>query len=110
MVASGWGVGTVESCTQPDEALTRRYRESGAHTDCYFTELARPVTQAEFVEAFYTTRLFRLERWILRLCVARPGFTSVRPSFARPRYMQGYCASTRSIRACCSGRLRAASR
>jgi hypothetical protein len=65
-------VAIVESCTLPDEALTRRYRESGAHTDCFFTELARPVTHAEFVEAFYTTGLFKLERWILRLCFGRP--------------------------------------
>ena len=72
MVASVWVVATVESCSLRDEALTQRYRASGAHTDCFFTELARPVTHAEFVEAFYTTWLFKLERWILRVCVAKP--------------------------------------
>jgi hypothetical protein len=76
-------VGTVESCTLPDEALIRRYRESGAHTDCFFTELAWAVTHAEFVEAFYTTGLFRLERWILRLCVARPSTDAEARALAR---------------------------
>ena len=76
-------MGTVESCTLPDEALTQRYRASGAHTDCFLTELARPVTHAEFVEAFYTTRLFKLERWILRLCVARPSTDAEARALAR---------------------------
>ena len=76
-------MGTVESCTLPDDALTQRYRASGAHTDCFFTELARPVTHAEFVEAFYTTRLFKLERWILRLCVARPSTDAEARALAR---------------------------
>jgi len=72
MVASVWGVGIVESCDLPGEALTQRYRASGAFADCFFTELPRPVTHAQYVEAFYTTSLFRLERWILRLVVGRP--------------------------------------
>jgi len=35
-------------------------------------ELPRAVTQAAFVEAFYTTWLFKLERLLLRWFVARP--------------------------------------
>lgn len=76
-------MGAIESCTLPDEALTQRYRASGAYTDCFFTELARPVTLAEFVEAFYTTGLFKLERWILRLCVARPSTDAEARALAR---------------------------
>lgn len=76
-------MGTVESCTLPEVALTQRYRESGAHTDCFFTEISRPVTHAEFVEAFYTTWLFKLERWILRLCVARPSTDAEARALAR---------------------------
>lgn len=74
---------TVQGCPLPEEALTQRYRASGAYTDCFFTELARPVTHAEFVEAFYTTGLFRLERWILRLCVARPSSDAEARALAR---------------------------
>ena len=62
----------ITNCTLPDEALTQRYLAAGEYTDCYLTEIARPVTHAEFVEAFYTTGLFKLERWILRRMVAKP--------------------------------------
>ena len=82
-IASVWDVTTVQGCALPEEALTQRYRASGAYTDCFFTELARPVTHAEFVEAFYTTGLFKLERWILRLCVARPSSDAEARALAR---------------------------
>ena len=45
---------------------------SGAYADCYVTELARPVQQAEYVEAFYTTAVFKLERLLLSWLIARP--------------------------------------
>lgn len=56
----------------PPEALLNKYREQGAYTDCYATEMARPISHAEFVEAFYTTPLFKLERLILALLLGRP--------------------------------------
>lgn len=56
----------------PERALLARYRGSGAYTDCYSLMLAREVSQAEYVEAFYTTGVFRLERFILRWLVAKP--------------------------------------
>ena len=62
----------IRACPLPDHALLRRYVDAGAYTDCYVTEIARPVTQAQFIEAFYTTWLFKLERWILSWAVARP--------------------------------------
>ena len=83
MVASVWDVGTVESCDLPGEALTQRYRASGAYADCFFTELPQPVTHAQYVEAFYTTGLFKLERWILRLCVARTSTDAEARALAR---------------------------
>ena len=49
-----------------------RYRDRGAYTDCYVSELARPVSHAEYVEAFYTTAVFKLERLLLAWFVARP--------------------------------------
>ena len=39
--------------------------------DCFSFDLPRKATLAEFVEAFYTSDLFRLERWVLRLLVRR---------------------------------------
>ena len=56
----------------PDESLLRRYVESGDYADCYTTILASNVTHAQFVTAFYTTWLFKLERWILSWAVDRP--------------------------------------
>jgi hypothetical protein len=56
----------------PPGALTQRYKDAGAYVDCFWAPLSRPVTLAEFVSAFYTTWLFRLERWILRFAAARP--------------------------------------
>jgi len=47
-------------------------RRRGCFTDCYAVEALVPVTQAQFVEAFYTTPLFKAERFILKLLAARP--------------------------------------
>lgn len=62
----------IEACELPSEALLRKYHDTGAYTDCYAIELARPVTQAEYIEAFYTTRVFKLERLLLAWFVSKP--------------------------------------
>lgn len=62
----------IQRLPLPEQALHQRYAREGAYTDCYGTVLARRVTQAEFVEAFYTTWLFKLERWILARAVNKP--------------------------------------
>ncbi|TWO70147.1 hypothetical protein FN976_16260 [Caenimonas sedimenti] len=49
-----------------------RHQHAGAYADCYATDIARAVTHAEFVEAFYTTRLFKAERFILRWLASKP--------------------------------------
>ena len=67
----------------PDEALTQRYRMAGAYTDCYTTELAQLVTHAQFVETFYMTALFKLERWILRFAAALPSTDDEARALAR---------------------------
>ena len=60
-------------CPLPDASLLGRYRlQQGAYTDCYCTEIPGGVSHAEFVEAFYTTWVFKLERTILKWAVARP--------------------------------------
>ena len=56
----------------PQAALLRKYRDSGAYTDCYATEIAGSVSHAAYVEAFYTTWVFKLERLLLRWLVAKP--------------------------------------
>jgi len=61
----------VDACPLPAEALLNRYRGGGAFADCYVTEIPRAVSHAEFVEAFYITALFKLERLLLRLFLSR---------------------------------------
>ena len=56
----------------PPRALLQRYVDSGDYTDCYCTEIQGTVKQAQFVAAFYTTAIFRLERFILRWLVNKP--------------------------------------
>lgn len=62
----------IERIELPPDALHARYLRDGGYADCYATEIARPVSHAQFVRAFYTTWLFKLERWILSWAVARP--------------------------------------
>jgi len=62
----------VYSCGLPLNALLHRYAGSGAYADCYVAEITGTVSHAEFVEAFYTTAVFKLERLILRLLISRP--------------------------------------
>jgi len=48
------------------------YSGSGAFTDCYVAVLPRVVTQSEYVEAFYTTPAFKIERWLIARFLSRP--------------------------------------
>jgi hypothetical protein len=56
----------------PDHALHAHYLREGAYADCYATRIEQPVAHATFVAAFYTTWLFKLERFILRHLVNKP--------------------------------------
>jgi hypothetical protein len=63
---------SVLSAPLPPHALLATYRESGAYTDGYVTTLDRPVALASYIDAFYTTPLFKLERLILAAFAGRP--------------------------------------
>jgi hypothetical protein len=56
----------------PEHALLRKYANGGAYTDCYITEIPAHISHAAFVEAFYTTAVFKLERLLLAWFVSRP--------------------------------------
>lgn len=56
----------------PTQALLTKYANSGAYTDCFATDIARTASHAEFVEAFYTGGLFKVERLLLRVFISRP--------------------------------------
>ena len=53
-------------------ALLESYRESGAYTDCFVTDVDGEVAHSEYVRAFYTSWLFKVERIILTLVVNKP--------------------------------------
>lgn len=56
----------------PAEALLAKYTRGGAYTDCYATEVPGAVSHARFVEAFYTTPAFKLERLLLAWFASKP--------------------------------------
>lgn len=62
----------IQRCALPHDALLRKYERDGAYADCYRTVVAGVVTHAAFVEAFYTTALFKVERQLLAWFIARP--------------------------------------
>jgi len=56
---------TVEVASLPSGALLEAYTRTDAYTDCYSVKLPRAASLAEFIAAFYTTPVFKLERWLL---------------------------------------------
>jgi len=61
----------IHPCPLPPDALLSKYSATGAYTDCYTTHVAKRVSQAQFVEAFYTGGVFRLERLLIRLFLSK---------------------------------------
>jgi hypothetical protein len=63
---------TVRPCALPDGALLSAYRHGAAFTDCYAADVPGRVAHARYVEAFYTTAVFKVERGLLALLASRP--------------------------------------
>lgn len=60
------------ACPVPHNALLKRYVGQGAsYTDCYVLRVPQHVGLDGFVNAFYTTALFRAERLVLSLAMKR---------------------------------------
>ncbi len=51
----------------PADALLRRYEHGGGYADCYVVEVSGLISLSQYVEAFYTTGLFKSERAVLSL-------------------------------------------
>lgn len=62
----------VRACSIPSDALLRRYAGADGYVDCYTAMLPHAASLEQFVTAFYTTWLFKLERWILTWSVSKP--------------------------------------
>jgi hypothetical protein len=65
-------VADVYAQVLPAEALIAPYEQSGAYVDCFVTQLPGEFSQAAYVEAFYTSWLFKLERLVLTVVVGKP--------------------------------------
>jgi hypothetical protein len=63
---------SITKCQVPANTMLDKYLKSGAYADCYFTEISQLVSFSEFIFAFYTTPLFKLERLILKFTVSKP--------------------------------------
>ncbi len=63
---------SIQPCPLPENALLGSYRREGAYTDCYSTVIPATVSHEQYVAAFYTTFVFKLERHILKWVVAKP--------------------------------------
>jgi hypothetical protein len=63
---------SVEKCPVPAHTMLEKCSIHGAYVDCYSTQVLGQVSFSEFILAFYTTSLFRLERLVLKLAVSKP--------------------------------------
>jgi hypothetical protein len=48
------------------------YAGDGGYADCFVVDIRAAISQAQYVEAFYTTWLFKLERLVLLCLLAKP--------------------------------------
>jgi len=66
----------VQPCPIPAGAALHAYSIPGTYTDCYSVTIPGNITQAEFITAFYTTAVFKLERFLLATLASRPSTDS----------------------------------
>ena len=62
----------VYQCTVPANSLLQEYNKPSAGVDCYCTQIPGVYSHQEFIVAFYSSSLFKLERFILRCLVNKP--------------------------------------
>jgi hypothetical protein len=56
----------------PAHALLTSYAGNGGYADCFVVDIDAERSHVQFVEAFYTSWLFKLERLVLTVLVAKP--------------------------------------
>lgn len=61
----------VKKCQIPKDSFLDAYASlPGCHTDCFSVGVSDPVTLPDFIGAFFTSPVFRLERWVLAVFAA----------------------------------------
>jgi hypothetical protein len=63
---------SIEKCAIPPDALLNKYSINGSYVDCYCTDIPNQISFPEFILVFYTTPLFKLERFILKYAASKP--------------------------------------
>ena len=63
---------TVLACEVPLNSFLRQYKDGPGYADCYVTQVPGAVTQAAYIEAFYTSPLFKIERTLLHYLASKP--------------------------------------
>ena len=63
---------SVQSCEIPLNSSLRKYEDGVGFADCYVIDVPGTVSQAAFIEAFYTSTLFKLERTLLGCLASKP--------------------------------------
>ena len=63
---------TVQPCEVPLNSLLRKYKDATGFADCYVSQVPGLVTQAAFIEAFYTSPLFKIEKTLLQVLASKP--------------------------------------
>lgn len=56
---------SIQAFSLPADALLQRYVASGAYTDCFVVSVEGQISLAHFMAAFYTTPVFKVERFLL---------------------------------------------
>ena len=63
---------TAQPCEVPLNSFHRPYKDGAGYADCYVIKLPGTVTQATYIEAFYTSPLFKIERTLLHYLASKP--------------------------------------
>ena len=65
-------VSTPMQCALPTQSLLHKYPAHEAVVDCYQLTVSDSYSHQQFISAFYSSWLFNIERFILRLVVNKP--------------------------------------
>lgn len=63
---------TVHPCEVPLNSLLRGYKDGIGYADCYVVEVPGSITQEDYIQAFYTSPLFKIERTLLKYLASKP--------------------------------------
>jgi hypothetical protein len=63
---------SVRKSSLPTGALLDKFARENIYTDCFTIEVPAGVTLAQYITAFYTTSIFKVERVILKWAFSRP--------------------------------------